>query len=70
MSSLALRWFFPLFAEENQRLLLAQPGVGAQLAELLSSGTPQIQRETLALISLYSDNENGRRLLLRQDLSR
>ncbi|NXO45889.1 TTC12 protein, partial [Locustella ochotensis] len=56
--------------EENQRLLLAQPHVGAQLAELLSSGTPQIQRETLALISLYSDNERGRRLLLRQDLSR
>ncbi|NXW80715.1 TTC12 protein, partial [Hirundo rustica] len=56
--------------EENQRLLLAQPDVGAQLAELLSSGTPQLQRETLALISLYSENESGRRLLLRQDLSR
>ncbi|KAL2295762.1 hypothetical protein Nmel_017283 [Mimus melanotis] len=56
--------------EENQRLLLAQPGVSAQLAELLCSGTAQIQRETLALISLYSEHENGRRLLLRQDLSR
>ncbi|XP_063273895.1 tetratricopeptide repeat protein 12 isoform X2 [Prinia subflava] len=56
--------------EENQRLLLAQPGVCAQLAELLSSGTAHIQRETLALISLYSESENGRRLLLRQDLSR
>ncbi|NWR12746.1 TTC12 protein, partial [Paradoxornis webbianus] len=56
--------------EENQRLLLAQPDVGAQLAELLCSGSPQIQRETLALISLYSENETGRRLLLRLDLSR
>ncbi|NXR71289.1 TTC12 protein, partial [Pycnonotus jocosus] len=56
--------------EENQRVLLAQPQVGAQLAELLSSGSPQIHRETLALISLYSHNENGRRLLLKQDLSR
>ncbi|NXO92502.1 TTC12 protein, partial [Certhia brachydactyla] len=56
--------------EENQRLLLAQPEVSAQLPELLSSGTAQIQRETLALISLYSEHESGRRLLLRQDLSR
>ncbi|NXB76899.1 TTC12 protein, partial [Donacobius atricapilla] len=56
--------------EENQRLLLAQPEVGARLAELLSSGTPQIQREALALISHYSENESGRRLLLKQDLSR
>ncbi|NWW33258.1 TTC12 protein, partial [Panurus biarmicus] len=56
--------------EENQRLLLAQPHVGAQLAELLCSGTAQLQREALALISLYSEHESGRRLLLRQDLSR
>ncbi|NWS24633.1 TTC12 protein, partial [Polioptila caerulea] len=56
--------------EENQRLLLAQPEVSAQLPELLSCGTAQIQRETLALISLYSEHESGRRLLLRQDLSR
>ncbi|NWR48118.1 TTC12 protein, partial [Regulus satrapa] len=56
--------------EENQRLLLAQPEVSTQLPELLSSGTAQLQRETLALISLYSESESGRRLLLRQDLSR
>ncbi|NXC80924.1 TTC12 protein, partial [Cercotrichas coryphoeus] len=56
--------------EENQRLLLAQPEVRAQLAELLSSGTAQLQRETLALISLYSEHESGRRLLLQHDLSR
>ncbi|CAN8199070.1 unnamed protein product [Coccothraustes coccothraustes] len=56
--------------EENQRVLLAQPQVGAQLPELLSRGTAQIQRETLALISLYSEHEGGRRLLGRQDLSR
>ncbi|NXR53593.1 TTC12 protein, partial [Hippolais icterina] len=56
--------------EENQRLLLGQPGVGAQLAELLCSGTAQLQRETLALISLCSEQQSGRRLLLRQDLSR
>ncbi|NWZ02151.1 TTC12 protein, partial [Loxia curvirostra] len=56
--------------EENQRVLLAQPQVGAQLPELLSCGTAQIQRETLALISLYSEHEGGRRLLGRQDVSR
>ncbi|XP_057897226.1 tetratricopeptide repeat protein 12 isoform X7 [Melospiza georgiana] len=56
--------------EENQRVLLAQPEVGAQLPELLSCGTAQIQRETLALISLYCEHEGGRRLLGRQDLSR
>ncbi|XP_032937525.1 tetratricopeptide repeat protein 12 isoform X3 [Catharus ustulatus] len=56
--------------EENQKLLLAQPAVSAQLAELLCSGTPQIHRDTLALISLFSEHQRGRRLLLRQDLSR
>ncbi|NXE93607.1 TTC12 protein, partial [Menura novaehollandiae] len=57
--------------EENQRLLLTQPDVNAQLPELLSSGISDIQKETLALISLYSENESGRRLLVRhQDMSR
>ncbi|XP_071305679.1 tetratricopeptide repeat protein 12 isoform X4 [Agelaius tricolor] len=56
--------------EENQRVLLAQAEVGAQLPELLCCGTAQIQREALALISLYSEHEGGRRLLGRQDLSR
>ncbi|NXD42662.1 TTC12 protein, partial [Copsychus sechellarum] len=56
--------------EENQRVLLAQPAVSAQLAELLCSGTAQLQRETLALISLCSEHQSGRRLLLQQDLSR
>ncbi|NXC40180.1 TTC12 protein, partial [Penelope pileata] len=57
--------------EENQRLLLTHPNVNAQLSKLLCSGVVEIQKETLALISLYSDNENGRRLLVRhQDLSR
>ncbi|NWY15008.1 TTC12 protein, partial [Aphelocoma coerulescens] len=55
--------------EENQRLLLAQPEVSAQLPELLSSGTHEIQRETLALICLCSENESSRRLLARQELS-
>ncbi|NXF77713.1 TTC12 protein, partial [Sclerurus mexicanus] len=57
--------------EENQRLLLTQPDVSAQLPELLSSGILEIQRETLALIALYSEKESGRKLLLRhQDLTR
>ncbi|NWU77852.1 TTC12 protein, partial [Onychorhynchus coronatus] len=57
--------------EENQRLLLTQPAVSAQLPELLSSGILEIQRETLALISLYSESESGRKLLVKhQDLSR
>ncbi|KAM6295740.1 tetratricopeptide repeat protein 12 [Aegotheles albertisi] len=57
--------------EENQRLLLTHSDVNAQLPKLLSSGISEIQRETLALISLYSENENGRRLLIRhQDLTK
>ncbi|NXH68680.1 TTC12 protein, partial [Hydrobates tethys] len=57
--------------EENQRLLLTHPDVNAQLPKLLSSGVSEIQKETLALISLYSENENGRRLLVRhQDLTK
>ncbi|XP_075579441.1 tetratricopeptide repeat protein 12 [Pelecanus crispus] len=57
--------------EENQRLLLTHPDVNAQLPKLLSSGISEIQKETLALISLYSENENGRRLLVRhQDLTK
>ncbi|XP_050178959.1 tetratricopeptide repeat protein 12 isoform X2 [Myiozetetes cayanensis] len=59
------------FPEENQRLLLAQPAVSAQLPELLSCGVQEIQRETLALISLYSESESGRKLLVKhQDLGR
>ncbi|NXN51417.1 TTC12 protein, partial [Rynchops niger] len=57
--------------EENQRLLLTYPDVNAQLPKLLSSGVPEIQKQTLALISVYSENENGRRLLVRhQDLTK
>ncbi|XP_010156648.1 PREDICTED: tetratricopeptide repeat protein 12, partial [Eurypyga helias] len=57
--------------EENQRLLLSHPDVNAQLPNLLSSGVSEIQKETLALISLYLENENGRRLLVRhQDLTK
>ncbi|NXN30807.1 TTC12 protein, partial [Nycticryphes semicollaris] len=57
--------------EENQRLLLTCSDVNTQLPKLLSSGVPEIQKETLALISLYSENENGRRLLVRhQDLTK
>jgi len=59
-----------LFSDENQRLLLTHPDVNAQLPKLLSSGVSEIQKETLALISLYSENVNGRRLLVRhQDLT-
>ncbi|XP_008941129.1 PREDICTED: tetratricopeptide repeat protein 12, partial [Merops nubicus] len=57
--------------EENLRLLLTESGMNAHLPKLLSSGVPEIQKETLALISLYSESENGRRLLVRhQDLSK
>ncbi|NWI69094.1 TTC12 protein, partial [Todus mexicanus] len=57
--------------EENQRLLLAQPDVNTQLPKLLSSGLSEIQKETLVLVSLYSETENGRRLLVEhQDLTK
>ncbi|XP_064029220.1 tetratricopeptide repeat protein 12 isoform X1 [Pogoniulus pusillus] len=49
--------------EANQHLLLTDPDVKAQLPKLLSSGVAEIQKETLALISLCSENEYGRRLL-------
>uniref|UniRef100_A0A8C6NBQ9 Uncharacterized protein n=1 Tax=Melopsittacus undulatus TaxID=13146 RepID=A0A8C6NBQ9_MELUD len=55
-------WFY---SEENQHLLLTHPDVSAQLPKLLSSGILEIQKETLALIYLYSENENGRRLLVK-----
>ncbi|KFV48108.1 Tetratricopeptide repeat protein 12, partial [Tyto alba] len=57
--------------DENQHLLLTHTDVNAQLPKLLSSGVLEIQKETLALISLYSEHENGRRLLVRhQDLTK
>ncbi|XP_006265312.1 tetratricopeptide repeat protein 12 isoform X1 [Alligator mississippiensis] len=57
--------------EENQRMLLTHPDVNVQLLKLLSSEVPEIQKETLALLFLYSQTENGRCLLLRhQDLTR
>ncbi|XP_068772822.1 tetratricopeptide repeat protein 12 isoform X3 [Struthio camelus] len=57
--------------EENQRLLLTHPDMNVQLSKLLSSGVPEIQKETLALISVYSETDNGRRLLVRhQDLTK
>lgn len=69
MCDIALRC--ALLSEENQRLLLTHLDVNAQLSKLLASGVLEIQKETLALIMLYSENENGRRLLVRhQDLSR
>nr|XP_006111301.1 tetratricopeptide repeat protein 12 isoform X1 [Pelodiscus sinensis] len=51
--------------EENQRLLLTHPDVNVQLPMLLSSYVPEIQKESLALLSLYSQTENGRNLLVR-----
>ncbi|XP_074704757.1 tetratricopeptide repeat protein 12 isoform X2 [Strix aluco] len=68
--SLLFLWQAVCAGNENLRLLLTQPDVNAQLPKLLSSGVSEIQKETLALISLYSENENGRRLLVRhQDLT-
>uniref|UniRef100_A0A8C3SFN2 Tetratricopeptide repeat domain 12 n=1 Tax=Chelydra serpentina TaxID=8475 RepID=A0A8C3SFN2_CHESE len=53
------------FSEENQRLLLTHPDVNVQLPMLLSSDVPEIQKQSLALLSLYSQTENGRSLLVR-----
>ncbi|XP_053126003.1 tetratricopeptide repeat protein 12 isoform X2 [Hemicordylus capensis] len=51
--------------EENQRLLLTHPDVNVQLPALLLSEFPAIQEQCLALLSLYVQTENGRRLLVR-----
>ncbi|NWU19334.1 TTC12 protein, partial [Dyaphorophyia castanea] len=68
--SLLLLWQAACAGNEvNQHLLLAQPEVRAQLPELLSCGAHEIQREALALISLCSENESGRRLLAQQGLT-
>ncbi|NWH77903.1 TTC12 protein, partial [Piaya cayana] len=57
--------------EENQRLLLTHPDVNTQLLQLLASEISEIQKETLGLISLFTENENVRRLLVRHhDLTR
>ncbi|XP_061870211.1 tetratricopeptide repeat protein 12 isoform X2 [Colius striatus] len=64
-------WQAVCAGNENQRLLLCHPDVRTQLPKLLSSAVLEIQQETLALISLYSENENGRRLLVgHQDLTK
>ncbi|XP_068274452.1 tetratricopeptide repeat protein 12 isoform X2 [Nyctibius grandis] len=69
--SLLFLWQAVCAGNENQRFLLTHPDVNAQLPKLLSSGVSEIEKETLALISLYSENENGRRLLVRhQDLTK
>ncbi|XP_067421703.1 tetratricopeptide repeat protein 12 [Emydura macquarii macquarii] len=51
--------------EENQRLLLTHPDVNVQLPMLLSCDVPEIQKQSLELLSLYSQTENGRSLLVR-----
>ncbi|KFO82787.1 Tetratricopeptide repeat protein 12, partial [Cuculus canorus] len=57
--------------EVNQQLLLTHLDMNTQLLQLLSSDVSEVQKETLALISLFTENENVRRLLVRhQDLTR
>ncbi|NXF87389.1 TTC12 protein, partial [Eubucco bourcierii] len=71
--ALSLLWLWQAVCtgnEANQHLLLTDPDVKAELPKLLSSGVAEIQKETLALISLCSENEYGRRLLGKhQDLT-
>ncbi|XP_066495472.1 tetratricopeptide repeat protein 12 isoform X2 [Tiliqua scincoides] len=50
---------------ENQRLLLTHPDVNMQLPALLLSEVPEIQEQCLALLSLYTQAEHGRNLLVR-----
>uniref|UniRef100_A0A8C3SJ62 Uncharacterized protein n=1 Tax=Chelydra serpentina TaxID=8475 RepID=A0A8C3SJ62_CHESE len=63
--SVLVKWETFSFSEENQRLLLTHPDVNVQLPMLLSSDVPEIQKQSLALLSLYSQTENGRSLLVR-----
>ncbi|XP_053943095.1 tetratricopeptide repeat protein 12 isoform X2 [Cuculus canorus] len=57
--------------EVNQQILLTHLDMNTQLLQLLSSDVSEVQKETLALISLFTENENVRRLLVRhQDLTR
>lgn len=56
---------------ENQRLLLTHPDVNVQLPALLLSEVPEIQEQCLALLTLYTQAEHGRSLLVRHlDLTR
>ncbi|KAM8927219.1 tetratricopeptide repeat protein 12 [Pelodytes ibericus] len=52
--------------EENQSLLISQPNMNKQILTLLSSEAPEVQTETLALLSVYSTTETGQSLLLKR----
>uniref|UniRef100_A0A8C5PLL3 Tetratricopeptide repeat protein 12 n=1 Tax=Leptobrachium leishanense TaxID=445787 RepID=A0A8C5PLL3_9ANUR len=57
--------------EENQCLLIAHPNLKSQILPGLSANDPDLQTETLALLSVYSSTERGKSLLLQHmDTSR
>uniref|UniRef100_A0A8C5PNC5 Tetratricopeptide repeat protein 12 n=1 Tax=Leptobrachium leishanense TaxID=445787 RepID=A0A8C5PNC5_9ANUR len=60
-----------LVKEENQCLLIAHPNLKSQILPGLSANDPDLQTETLALLSVYSSTERGKSLLLQHmDTSR
>ncbi|XP_064424803.1 tetratricopeptide repeat protein 12 [Latimeria chalumnae] len=57
--------------EENQQVLVTWPNTSKQLIELLCSEVPEVQKQCVALLSLYSQTEHGRNLILNNlDLSK
>ncbi|CAH2320125.1 tetratricopeptide repeat 12 isoform X1 [Pelobates cultripes] len=50
--------------EENQSFFISRPSVNKQILTMLSSKDPDVQRDTLALLSVYTMTERGRSLLL------
>uniref|UniRef100_H3BFT5 Tetratricopeptide repeat domain 12 n=1 Tax=Latimeria chalumnae TaxID=7897 RepID=H3BFT5_LATCH len=69
--SLMIVVFFSSYSEENQQVLVTWPNTSKQLIELLCSEVPEVQKQCVALLSLYSQTEHGRNLILNNlDLSK
>lgn len=61
----------PVFAEENQRLLVTRPDAGRLLPSLLASGVPSLRQQSLALLLQLAQTGHGRSLVVSHlDLTR
>ncbi|KAL1260730.1 hypothetical protein QQF64_008557 [Cirrhinus molitorella] len=50
--------------EQNQQLLMECPGTRQHMVQLLASPVREIQRESLELLSMYSETQHGRDVLI------
>ncbi len=50
--------------EQNQQLLMECPGTRQHMVQLLASPVREIQRESLELLSMYTQTQHGRDVLI------